>query len=117
MRCPICEAVTVVQQIRIQCLRCVTPLLLPVNTVCVLGVLHPPTHPPTQTLALCPRCGLVMRIPPTLPRGPGQPVTPAPPPEQKCMVYVENPPTKANGKTVQSVSVGTKVSDTPEPSQ
>eukprot|EP01064_Diplonema_japonicum_P015030 TRINITY_DN22804_c0_g1_i1.p2 TRINITY_DN22804_c0_g1~~TRINITY_DN22804_c0_g1_i1.p2 ORF type:complete len:133 (+),score=1.70 TRINITY_DN22804_c0_g1_i1:61-459(+) len=107
VRCPICEVVTIIQQVRIQCIRCLTPLLLPMNT----------------TLALCPCCGLVMRVPrinnfqQPPPQQQAQTPQPTQPPEQKCMVYVENPPTKVNGKVMASVSVGTKVSDTPSPEE
>eukprot|EP01059_Diplonema_ambulator_P011165 TRINITY_DN21136_c0_g2_i1.p1 TRINITY_DN21136_c0_g2~~TRINITY_DN21136_c0_g2_i1.p1 ORF type:complete len:152 (+),score=10.16 TRINITY_DN21136_c0_g2_i1:59-457(+) len=107
VRCPICEVVTTIQQVRIQCVRCLTPLLLPMNT----------------TLALCPCCGLVMRVPRIQNQAhmsssaPQQPPAPPQPIEQKCMVYVENPPTKISGKVMANVSVGTKVSDTPMPEE
>eukprot|EP01060_Flectonema_neradi_P027807 TRINITY_DN3742_c0_g3_i1.p1 TRINITY_DN3742_c0_g3~~TRINITY_DN3742_c0_g3_i1.p1 ORF type:complete len:164 (+),score=10.86 TRINITY_DN3742_c0_g3_i1:54-494(+) len=107
VRCPICEVVTVIRQVRVQCSNCHTPLLLPMNTA----------------LALCPCCGLVMRVPRTNQRPQPaqqpqqQPPEPRRPVEQKCMVYVHNPPTLVNGKLVASVSVGTKVSDTPAPKE
>eukprot|EP01063_Lacrimia_lanifica_P032138 TRINITY_DN543_c1_g3_i1.p2 TRINITY_DN543_c1_g3~~TRINITY_DN543_c1_g3_i1.p2 ORF type:complete len:155 (+),score=30.32 TRINITY_DN543_c1_g3_i1:109-573(+) len=106
VRCPICETVTPAQapEIRLQCIRCQTPLILPLGT----------------TLALCPICRLVMRVPPRMPQhmpnGQQQPQQPPQQPvEARCMVYVENPPTMVNGKMVSSVSVGTKLSDTPAP--
>mmetsp|Transcript_58623 Transcript_58623/g.104604 ORF Transcript_58623/g.104604 Transcript_58623/m.104604 type:complete len:179 (-) Transcript_58623:714-1250(-) len=96
VRCPICETITQVCQIRISCTTCSTPLLLPMNT----------------TLALCPCCTSVMSVPrhmlPTPP--PMQSAPQAAKGPQKCIVYVENPPTKGpDGKMMESIAVGTKV--------
>eukprot|EP01012_Entosiphon_sulcatum_P014065 TRINITY_DN19188_c0_g1_i1.p2 TRINITY_DN19188_c0_g1~~TRINITY_DN19188_c0_g1_i1.p2 ORF type:complete len:156 (+),score=15.03 TRINITY_DN19188_c0_g1_i1:140-607(+) len=96
VRCPICETITQVCQIRINCTTCNTPLLLPMNT----------------TLALCPCCTSVMQVPrhmlPTPP--PMQSPSPANRGPHKVVVYVENPPMRTeDGKTVECMAVGTKV--------
>ena len=92
VRCPICDEVTPTGQIRVKCTTCASHMLLPSRT----------------TLALCPCCGSVMRLrgPEKRPRQP----TAAPKTSKKCVVYVENPPTKApDGRLVENMSIATKV--------
>lgn len=91
VRCPMCMAITVVQQFTVSCVCCRCILILPQNT----------------SLAMCPRCRTVMSIPPSIREGNQNNQRPV-----KMCVYIERPPTiNAAGNKVSHLAVGTKLDD------
>ena len=103
VRCPVCSAVTGVNQVHIRCVRCQVCLALP----------------PTALLARCPRCQQVMQMPrmatmmnqPGGAGGRGGGATP-PPQQNRTVVYIENPPMKdAKGKVHTNTNIATKLDD------
>ncbi|TPP41478.1 LSD1 zinc finger family protein [Leishmania donovani] len=91
VRCPMCAAVTPVQQFSVTCVCCRCILILPQNT----------------SLAMCPRCRTVMSIPASIREGHTGPQAPP-----KQCVYIDRPPTvNSSGVKVTHLAVGTKLDD------
>ncbi|CBZ29195.1 conserved hypothetical protein [Leishmania mexicana MHOM/GT/2001/U1103] len=91
VRCPMCAAVTPVQQFSVTCVCCRCILILPQNT----------------SLAMCPRCRTVMSIPASIREGHTGPQAPP-----KQCVYIDRPPTvNSSGTKVTHLAVGTKLDD------
>jgi LSD1 subclass zinc finger protein len=96
VRCPICTAVTGVNQVHIRCVSCHVCLALP----------------PNAQLARCPRCQTIMQMPrlnSTLQRQQESAASAGPP---KQVIYIENPPMKDGaGHVISATAVGTKLED------
>lgn len=97
-RCRNCTTINPIQQMEIVCETCDTTLLFPINTL----------------LGMCPCCATEIEIPKELLPEVEEPVnldTRDDDAEAVPMktVYVQNPPTMVNNKSVQSVCIGTKI--------
>lgn len=91
MRCPMCTAVTQVQQFTVSCVCCRCILILPQNT----------------SLAMCPRCRTVMSIPPSIREGKNKKTA-----KPRQCVYIERPATTDSaGNRVSHLAVGTRMDD------
>jgi LSD1 subclass zinc finger protein len=106
VRCPMCNAITGVNQVHIRCVRCGVCLALP----------------PTALLARCPRCQQVMQMPRMAQQqqaaggGGSNPALSnssfAGNTSNKPVVYIENPPMRdAKGKVHTDTKIGTKLDD------
>ncbi|KAG8341421.1 hypothetical protein TRVL_07754 [Trypanosoma vivax] len=91
VRCPMCSAITPVQQFTVICICCRCILILPQNT----------------SLAMCPQCRTVMSIPASIREGQFSQEPP-----KEC-VYIERPGLDSTGRLMTRISVGTKMENTP----
>nr|CCC90277.1 unnamed protein product [Trypanosoma congolense IL3000] len=91
VRCPLCAAVTPIRQFSVTCVQCRSVLILPQNT----------------SVAMCPRCRVVMSIPACLRDGKSNLFPP-----KEC-VYVERPTKETEPRSAPRVAVGIKLDDDP----